>query len=291
MTAVPALEAALELPPVTAQGFGVAAAVIAGGVLLAWVLRRGLRVLLLWRGRSPSSADVFARLVGWVTIVLAVLAALTIMFPSVKPVDVLGGVGVVSIAAGIAFQTVLGNMFAGIVILARDRYRVGDQISVQEQRGTVVDMRLTSTSIRTFDGRLVLIPNALLHSQVVTVQTGFEHIRTTVGLDLDDATDLDLACDAARRAMARLPEVLDEPAPQALLVAVGLATVHLELRFWSGATQLETREAQHAVIRRVVADFRQCGVALGSDILLVDASPRLLGALADRAHPGFSAGA
>ncbi len=92
-----------------------------------------------------------------VTILLSVAAALTVIFPSVKPVNALGGIGVLSIAAGIAFQTMLGNMFAGIVILARDIFRVGDQIAVQDTVGTVSKISLTSTIVRTFDGRKALI--------------------------------------------------------------------------------------------------------------------------------------
>lgn len=45
--------------------------------------------------------------------------SITVVFPSVEPVNLLGGIGVVSIAAGIAFQTVLGNMFAGLMLLSR----------------------------------------------------------------------------------------------------------------------------------------------------------------------------
>ncbi|HRY11639.1 MAG TPA: mechanosensitive ion channel [Candidatus Nanopelagicales bacterium] len=88
-------------------------------------MRRLTEPLLRRRGRSDSSAAVFARLASWVFLALGVGAALTITFPSVKPVHIVGGVGVLSIAAGIAFQTVLGNMFAGIVILGKDKYRVG----------------------------------------------------------------------------------------------------------------------------------------------------------------------
>ncbi len=52
-------------------------------------------------------------------------------------------------------------------------------------------------------------------------------------------------------------------------------SVELQVRFWSGARQLETREAQHAVIRQVLADFRQAGVATGSDVQVIEAGPTL----------------
>lgn len=228
-----------------------------------------------WRGRSEVSAKTFARLAGWLAIAVGVLAALTIIFPSVRPVDILGGVGVVSIAAGIAFQTVLGNMFAGIVLLARDRFHVGDQIAVEEHRGTIVAMGLTSSSMRTFDGRLVLIPNATLHSEVVTVQTGFEKVRTSVGIDVDACNDLRQVCRIAEETMAAARMVLPEPRPRALLRSVHAGTVGIELRFCSGATQLETREATHEVIADVLAAFDAHDIVTDSEVVVIEPGSRL----------------
>lgn len=266
---------ALELPPVTWWGAGLGVSVLLVGLLLG----QGAKVLttrwLAWRGRSDNAATVFGRLASWLVGLVAVGAALAVTFPSIRPVNLLGGLGVISIAAGIAFQTVLGNMFAGIVILTRDRFRVGDQISVLDHRGTVVSMGLTSTSVRTFDGRLVLVPNATMHSEIVTVQTGFEHVRSSVLVDLADDGDLRSAAEVAVTAMRALPQVLDDPGPEAFLTSVGTATVQMELRFWSGARQLETKEATHAVVVAVIEGFAKNGVQAGSDVVTVDAGPRL----------------
>lgn len=221
----------------------------------------------------------FGTLAQSLVVVLAIAAALTLVFPSVKPVNALGGIGILSIAAGIAFQTVLGNMFAGIVILARDIFRVGDQIAVEDVAGTVLEINLTSTSVRTFDGRKALIPNSVIHSEVVTVQTGFEHVRSTISLDIDDQADFEVAARVAEGAMRQVPAVLDDPAPQALLQGVGSATVRMDLRFWSGARQMETRVAQHHVIVAVLRELADAGVVTGSDVLVVEGGPALLSAL------------
>ena len=204
---------------------------------------------------------------------------MTVVFPSVKPVNALGGIGVLSIAAGIAFQTVLGNMFAGLVIAARDTFRVGDQVAIRDVAGAVASVSLTSTTVRTFDGRLVLVPNSVVHSEVVTVQTGFEAVRSTVSVDIDDSADLDLALRVAEEAIAALPQVFDDPPPQALLQEVGTATVRMDLRFWSGARQMETRLAQHEVIRAVLRQLSVTGVKTGSDVVTVAGTPELLAAL------------
>lgn len=251
--------------------------VFAVGVVVSYLVRLCVRALLSWRGRSPSAARVFGHVGQVVVLLLALGTALAIIFPSVKPVDVLGGLGIVSIAAGIAFQTVLGNVFAGMAILARDRFRVGDQIAIGQYSGQVEAMRLSSTMIRTFDGRLVLIPNAKLHTDVVTVQTGYEAVRTSVMLDLDDRSDLLAACTVAREAMNALPSVLPDPPAEALLKDTGSGTVGMELRFWSGARQLETREARHQVIAAVLQAFDDKGIATGVDVQYVDQRPPLPG--------------
>lgn len=269
----------MDLPPITPTAVGVGLAVAVVGYALGRLVGSGVTWALTRGGRSPSAARVFGSLVAGGLTVLALGAAVTVVFPSVKPVDVFGGIGVISIAAGIAFQTVLGNMFAGMVILARDRFRVGDQIAVADHAGTVVEMGLSATGIKTFDGRLVLLPNQILHSNAVTVQTGFNAVRSSVSLDLDDATDLDRARAVAVETMAALPSVLTDPAPQALLTSVGVTTVELELRFWSGARQMETREAQDAVIASVLRAFTTQGVRTGNDVRIVDAGPELRRAL------------
>lgn len=140
-------EPSLQLPDVTWQGLALGVTIVLAGWLVGRALRVGVRRLLLWRGRPPSASALFARLTGWGVALVSLAAAITIVFPSVQPVNALGGIGILSIAAGIAFQTVLGNMFAGIVILARDTFRVGDQIAVDDVAGTVTEISLTATRI------------------------------------------------------------------------------------------------------------------------------------------------
>lgn len=279
MVAARTLSDDLDLPRVTWESLGLGLVILLVGWIVGRVFRWVTLRLMTWRGRSPSAGEMFSSLAHWLVLVLTFATAVTVVFPSVRPVNALGGIGVLTIAAGIAFQTVLGNMFAGIVILARDVFRVDDQIAVGDTAGTVTAINLTSTVVRTFDGRLVLIPNSVVHSQIVTVQTGYERVRSSLVVDIDDAADLDRAVEVAETAMASTAEVVDEPAPQALLREVGTATVRMELRFWSGARQMETRRAQHEVIRSVLAALREAGVKTGSDVVTVEAGPGLLGAL------------
>ena len=84
------------------------------------------------------------------------------------------------------------------------------------------------------------------------MQTGYEQVRSTIPLNIDDRADLGLAVHLGEAAMRDVPVVLYDPPPQPLLQEVGSATVRLDLRFWSGARQMETRVAQHQVIGAVL---------------------------------------
>lgn len=93
--------------------------------------------------------------------------ATAVTFPSVKPVDLLAGLGFFSVAVGFAFQDILENTLAGVLLLFRQPFRSGDQIEVKEQSGTVEAITIRETQIRTFDGQLVLVPNRAVYKSVM----------------------------------------------------------------------------------------------------------------------------
>ncbi|WP_298457608.1 mechanosensitive ion channel family protein [uncultured Cellulomonas sp.] len=276
---VPDLQAALDLPPVEPIQLALGAAVIVVGLLVA----RLLRVLTHWwwrRRRTDSYARVFSTLVAYGFGVLATGVGLTIAFPSVQPVDVLGGLGIASVAIGIAFQNVLSNLFAGVLILLREPFRAGDQIAVADVRGTVEEVNLRETVVRTFDGRRVLVPNSTVHGEVLTVQTGYTHIRTTVVVGVDYATDLARARSLILDAVQAVPGVTPDPAPQCLLTELAPSTVNFDVRFWSGARQLEAIETRDRVIEAVARALDAAGVEMPPEIRLVQPSAELASLLA-----------
>lgn len=252
------------LPEIEPAQVGVGLLVLLGGYAVGQLVRLLLQAYWKWRGRSPSFASVFATLAKWTVVIIAAGAALTVAFPSVEPVNVLGGLGIVSIAAGIAFQQVLGNLFAGVILLTREPFRGGDQVAIGDVRGTIVRTNLRETEIRTFDGRRVIIPNSVVHDGVITVQTGYEKVRTSVDIGVAYGTDLEAARDLAVRAMTDVPGVVADPAPQALVTGLGAITIDMELRFWSGALRLETLETRDRVIQAILREFEAAGIEMPS---------------------------
>ncbi|WP_151549401.1 MULTISPECIES: mechanosensitive ion channel family protein [Corynebacterium] len=247
----------------TWEKVGIGALIFLVGCMLAWVVLKLTKPLLVTVGRAPVSARAFAQIAAWAVTIIAFGVAITYTFPSIKPVNIIGGLGVVSIAAGIAFQTVLGNMFAGLVILMREKPVVGDQIAIEDISGTVTDINLSTTTVRTFNGRQVLIPNGTVHTSMMTVQTHNEWVRTAFDVEIRNPKDYERARVIAIEALNAEPAVLNEPEPVAVLrdVVGGLAT--MEIRFWSGSRQMETVTSMDAAIVAVIKALAAQGVAIG----------------------------
>src|SRR5680860_1023983 len=104
--------------------------------------------VILRRNRTASFARVMSKVSGWVLLGLAVMVATAVAFPSVKPVDILAGLGFFSVAVGFAFQDILENTLSGILLLFRQPFESGDQIMVQEQTGTVEAITIRETRIQ-----------------------------------------------------------------------------------------------------------------------------------------------
>lgn len=262
-----------RLPPIQLEDLLVGAGIALGGYLLSRLLRVALQKLFLARGRSHSYAGVFSTLGGWALLAVAVAVGLTVAFPSVQFSSILGGLGIVSVAVGIAAQSVLGNLFAGILTVYREPFRAGDQVAIGEVRGTVVDVNLRETVVRTFDGQRVLIPNSVATGGVITVQTGYERIRTTVRVGVSYDADFERARAVALEAVRAVPSVHEDPPPRVLFQEAGASTVDLAVVFWSGSTQLEAVEALDAVVPAIVTAYRDAGIDMPAEIRRIELAP------------------
>src|SRR5690606_14553510 len=119
------------------------------------------------------------------------------------------------------FQDILSNLLAGLLLIVRQPFISGDQIEVDDHHGTVEGITIRETSITTFDGRRVLIPNRDVYQGAVVIQTAHPAVRSelTVGCSYDD--DLEVVTATALTALRSCPGVLSEPPPEALLCEFG----------------------------------------------------------------------
>ena len=101
---------------------------------------------------------VFARLTGAATILLGFLVAFSVVAPSFQAGDLIKILGISGVAVGFAFQNILQNFLAGLLLFWAEPFRVGDEIKLDNYEGTVEEIQARATIIETYDGRRVVIP-------------------------------------------------------------------------------------------------------------------------------------
>lgn len=246
----------------------------------------GLLVRRLARGalqdrHTPSFVTVMSKVAGGIVVAVAIIIALTVIFPSVKPVDLLAGAGLFSIAIGFAFRDIFENLLAGVLLLFRQPFESGDQVEVEGAEGTVDSITIRETRIRTYDGQLKIVPNSDVYKNAIRVQTAEEKRRVefVVGVAYED--DLDLARDTIRDALAATDGVYGDPAPEALLTELAASTVNIRARFWCDSRQLDSLEALDRGIAAVKVALDDAGVQLPTDIVTIAGTKSLTAALRD----------
>ncbi|MGI8939042.1 MAG: mechanosensitive ion channel family protein [Iamia sp.] len=268
------LESLLEAIP----RIGVALVIIAIGYglsrLVRWLLFAWLR-----RGQTPSFARVMSKVGGYVLFGIALLTATVAAFPSVKPVDLLAGLGFFSVAIGFAFQDILENTLSGVLLLFRQPFESGDQIEVQDQSGTVQAITIRETRIKTFDGQLVVIPNRDVYKNVIRVQTHYDDRRLSFVVGIAYENDAREACAVIEEALVEIEGVAADPSPEALVTELDVSTVTIEVRFWSGPRQHPSMLTLHETITAVKTALDEAEIEMPADIIALQATPSFKAAL------------
>src|SRR5579863_6270059 len=138
--------------------------------LVAASLAKSLtRRVMLRRLPRQGMALLLARLVHISIALVGFLIALSIVAPSFQAADLVKVLGIGTVAIGFAFQNILQNFLAGILLLLQESFQIGDCIKVNDLEGTVEDIEARATIVSTADGHRVVVPNAVLFTNPVVV--------------------------------------------------------------------------------------------------------------------------
>lgn len=253
-------------------------------VLVGYAVSRLIRYVLhrvFSRSQTPSFARVMSKLSGWVFLAVIVLLAIAVTFPSVKPVDLLAGLGFFSVAVGFAFQDILENTLAGMLLLFRQPFESGDQIEVQGQTGTVERITIRETQIKAYGGEHVIIPNRDVYKSVIVVATHYPQRRQEFVIGIAYENDADEATRVIADALASIDGVQSDPEPVAFVDQLGVSTVDIAALFWTDSRRLDSRRIRDSAITNVKRRLEEAGIEMPADIIALQATPSFRAALAD----------
>jgi len=226
-------------------------------VLLTWAFatligKFGKKVLGNWNKRE-SVKDLITRLVMIIIWVFGLLLAAIVLFPGLTPSKALGGLGLVSIAVGLAFKDIFENFFAGILILWRFPLEKGDFIECETLVGEVEKVMARMSYIRETSGELTVVPNSFLFKNPVTILTNLPHRRVTLMTGVAYDVDIPTAVDVISKAVVSCQSIDGDKPVQVFPQSFGSSSIDIEVTWWTDPTPFDIRRSRAQVVMAIKA--------------------------------------
>ena len=201
---------------------------IIGFWIIGWVVRL-VSNLMARNGIDETIRPFLTSLVG-VGLKIMLLLSVAGMF-GVETASFIAIFGAMAFAIGMALQGSLGHFASGVMLLIFKPYKVDDLVEIGGgQTGTVEEVQIFNTVLKTLDNKRIIIPNGVVTSNIMTNISG----QGTVGVELEYGIGYDDDIDKAKSVILQVakecPYILDDPAPGVVVGSLGESSVNLNTR-------------------------------------------------------------
>jgi small-conductance mechanosensitive channel len=210
------------------------------------------------RENLKQLVETLVRLAIWV---FGLLIAATIAMPGLTPASLFAGLGIGALAIGFAFQDIFQNFLAGVLIMVRDRMRIGDTIECQGITGKVERITLRETHIRAPSNELTIVPNSVLFKNPVRVTTDRPQRRFELVVGVTSDSDLDQAAAVIRSAVEGIDDIVKDRPVEVFAQEFKTGEVDFLVRWWSGARPKDLT-LKDAVVREIKRSLDEARIAM-----------------------------
>lgn len=231
------------------------------GLWLAGLAASAVRKTLQMRDTDHELTVLLARLTRWGLITLFTVTALARV--DFDLTGFVAGLGIVGFTIGFALQDVSKNFVSGVLLLLDQPFDIGDFIKVNDQTGTVMDVSVRATELKTLDGVQVLIPNGAVYTATLTNygRATVRRLDVSVGVAYD--TDLDHATEVIASALSAMPGVVDSPEPPAVVFNnFSASSIDATAYYWVNLNEVGFLVAQDQGIKRVKRALDAAGIEI-----------------------------
>ena len=215
--------------PYSVKGL-IAIAIFAAGYLFAKLMKSLVKKAVKLGKTEPTVGLFVANLV--YAVILAVVIAAALGEVGVQTASIVAVIGAAGLAIGLALQGSLSNLASGLLIVMQRLFLVGDYIEGGGVGGTVQEIRLFTTLLKTFDGRRVIVPNARLMNDNIVNYSVYPTRRVEVVVSVDYSSDLTLVRKTALSILDGDERILPDPAPAVVVKNLGESGIDIAIRAW-----------------------------------------------------------
>ena len=192
--------------------------------------------------------------------------------------SLLVGAGFLGIVVGMAARQTLGAVLAGFVLMFSRPFEVGDWVEIGEHEGTVTEISIINTRLRSFDGEVVTVPNDQVRSEPVVDRSRRNRLRIGIDVGVDYDTDIEHAAATIEAAITDVDGIARMPEPNVVTKRFADSAVVLGVRYWITNPSMRKRwRTQTAAMNAIKTDLESTGITIPFPQQTLSARPDELG--------------
>jgi len=181
-------------------------------------------------GAAPILINFLRNFVYFLLLTVVIITALGEL--GIKTASLLGVLAAAGLAIGLALKDSLSNIASGVMIVIFRPFKIGDFVEVAGEAGTILEIKIFSTILKSGDNKQITIPNGQITSSTIINYSASEtrRIDLVMGVSYDD--DLKQAKKIMLNIMLEHPLVLEDPAPKVSIIELAASSVNFNVRPW-----------------------------------------------------------
>ncbi len=234
-----------------------AIAIIVVGMIVARIISNAVNRVMRARHIDATVADFLSALVRYGVIAFTLIAALGRV--GVQTASVIAVLGAAGLAIGLALQGSLSNLAAGVLLVTFRPFRSGEYVDLGGVAGTVLQVQIFSTTLRSADGRMVVIPNGKIIANNI-INFSREPVRRNefiIGVAYD--SDIDKVKQLLTNIIESDDRILKDREMTVRLNELGASSINFVVRVWSNSSDLQN--VYWDVLERIKRDFDANGIS------------------------------
>lgn len=227
-------------------------------IVAGWIKTRITRVAGRYPRLDPTLFGFLANVAKYVVLVFAAIFVLNRF--GIQTTSLAALIGAMGLAIGLALQGALSNLAAGVMVILFRPFRVGDSIESASNAGTVTEISLFFTELRTYDGVQVIVPNGDIWAKSIKNYSNATVRMIDLTIAISYNSDLKLAQQILLDIANSDERVLQDPLPFVKVKELGASNVNLVFRVWTSRADWWVTKCD--INERIKLQFDQAGISI-----------------------------
>jgi len=226
-----------------------------------WVVKLLLRIIksALEKTTVEETVRIFvANLLNTLLMVIIFIAAINQL--GIETTSIIAMLGAAGLAIGLALQGSLANFAAGILIVIFRPYKVGDYIEAGSAAGTVLDIQIFSTVLKTPDNKVVVVPNGTIMDSSIVNYTGQETRRVDIIASCGYEDDIDKVKNILKDILNQDERILEEPEPRIAVSELADNSINFIVRPWVKSS--DVLSVKYSILEQIKKRFDSEGISI-----------------------------